>query len=89
MPKLNKLYEKYKDQVEVIGVNLQESESEVEKFANDYKLSFPIVMDPGSEVSSAYGVRYTNYHVLIDKEGNIAGVVPGDISESHIQSLIQ
>jgi peroxiredoxin len=89
MPKLNKLYDKYKDQVEVIGVNLQEDENKVEEFVKEYGLDFPIVMDPNGQVSRSYGVPYTNYHVLINKEGNIAGIVPGDISELHIRELIE
>lgn len=89
MPKLSKMYEKYKDEIEVIGVNLQEPESKVQDFISDFGISFPIVMDPGSQTSRAYGVRYTNYHVLINKEGEITGFVPGDISESQLKTLIQ
>ena len=88
MPKLSRMYDKYKDQVEVIGINLQENESVVQKFVSSANISFPIVMDPFSQVSRAYGVRYTNYHVLINKEGQIAGIVPGDINESQLKSLI-
>ncbi len=88
MPRLNQYYEKYKDQIEVIGVNLQENKSLVEKFVEQRGLTFPIVLDPASLASRSYSVRYTNYHVLIDKAGNIVKTVPGDISESDIQSLI-
>lgn len=89
MPKLSKWYEKYGGKVEVIGVNLQERDSTVERYINSAGISFPIVMDPKAEVARAYGVQFTNYHVLIDIEGNIKGVVPGDINESQILSLIE
>ncbi|MBI2086950.1 MAG: redoxin domain-containing protein [Candidatus Zambryskibacteria bacterium] len=88
MPRLNSYYEKYKDQVEVIGVNLQENKNLVEKFVQQKGLTFPIVLDPTGLVSRNYSVRYTNYHVVIDKEGNVVRTIPGDISESDIQSLI-
>lgn len=88
MPRLNGYYEKYNDQVEVIGVNLQENKSLVEKFVQQKGLTFPIVLDPTGLASRSYSVRYTNYHVLIDKDGNIVKTIPGDISESDIQSLI-
>lgn len=88
MPRLNSYYEKYKDQVEIIGVNLQENRSLVEKFVQQKGLTFPILLDPASIASRSYSVRYTNYHVLIDKDGNIVKTVPGDIRESDIQSLI-
>ena len=88
MPRLNQYYEQLKDQVEVIGVNLQENKSLVEKFVQQKGLTFPIVLDPASTASRSYSVRYTNYHVLIDKDGHIVKTVPGDISERDIQSLI-
>jgi len=47
------------------------------------------VFDPTSQASRDYGVRYTNYHVLIDKEGNVVGAVPGDISEAQIKTLLE
>ena len=89
MPKLSNWYEQYKDKVEVIGVNLQERDTTVEHYTSSAGISFPIVLDPRAEVARAYGVQFTNYHVLINKEGIIAGVVPGDIKKSHILSLIE
>jgi len=90
MPKLSKWYEeKYKDQVEVIGINLRESSGTVENFVESRGISFPIALDPRSQVANAYGIRYTNTHILIDKEGNIVREIPGDIRESDIQSLVE
>jgi peroxiredoxin len=88
MPKLNGFYEKYKDQVEVIGVNLHEDESVVERFIEKTGITFPIALDPSGIVARSYRVRYTNFHVLIDKEGNAIKAIPGDISESDILLLI-
>ena len=88
MPNLNRFYEKYKDKVEVIGVNLQERESVVEDFIKSRQIAFPIAFDPGGYASSAFGIRYTNTHILIDKDGNLLRTIPGDISETDIASLI-
>jgi len=88
MPHLNGLYEKYKDQVEVIGIDLQEQASLITPFTTDLVITFPIALDSDGKVSQLYGVRYTNFHVLIDKAGNIVGSVPGDINESDITNLI-
>lgn len=87
MPKLSKLYDKYGDQVEVIGVNLKESSSTISKFVDSKGINFPIALDSGS-VSNQYNVRYTNTHVLINKDGSVKQIVPGDLSESHIKSLL-
>lgn len=89
MPNLNRYYEKYKDKVEVIGVNLQESESTVSGFVAARGISFPIALDPAGLASSAFGIRYTNFHILIDKAGNLTRLIPGDIQDSDITRLIE
>jgi len=87
MPHLNAFYEKYKDKVEVIGIDMQENPSLVQKTITDWGITFPIALDTNGQASRAYGVRYTNFHVLIDMDGNVVRAVPGDISESDITSL--
>src|SRR3989344_3984204 len=73
IPRQQALYEKYKDQIEVIGVDLQEEPSIVEKFVSDFGLTYPVVLDPSGEIARKYRVAYTNYHVLIGKDGDIVG----------------
>lgn len=89
MPKLNDFYQTYKDRVEVIGVNLGESESDARDFIASKNISFPIVLDSYGEAARLYQMNYTNVHVLVDKNGNLVRVVPGDISESDVLYLIQ
>jgi len=88
MPNLNRFYEKYKDKVEVIGVNLQENENTVKDFIASRGISFPIALDPYGEASRAFGIQYTNTHFLVDINGNLVRTIPGDIRESDIISLI-
>jgi len=88
MPHLNTLYEKYNDRVEIIGIDLQEQAPLVQKFATELGLTFPIALDTKGQVAQQYGVRYTNFHVLINREGNVVGSVPGDITEADIVNLI-
>jgi len=89
MPKLSGFYEKYKDKVEVIGINLQEKESTVQNFISSRNISFPIALDPSGHASKAFGIQYTNTHFLIDINGNLVRTIPGDISEADIVSLIE
>ncbi len=89
MPKLNTYYESYRDDVEVIGVNLGESENDASEFIASKNISFPIVLDSYGSVAQLYQMNYTNVHVLIDKDGSVVRVIPGDISEADVLSLIQ
>lgn len=88
MPNLNRFYEKYKDKVEVIGVNLQEKDSTVQDFIASRGISFPVALDPRGQTSNAFGIQYTNTHFLIDINGNLVRTIPGDIREADILSLI-
>ncbi|MFC1649554.1 TlpA family protein disulfide reductase [Patescibacteria group bacterium] len=88
MPNMQILSDKYADDVAVIAINLQESESTIRKFVDKNNFDFIVVVDAKSEASRVMGVRYTNTHVLIGKEGNITKIIPGDVSESDFKSLI-
>ena len=87
MPRLNSWYQKYKDKVEVIGINLQEPSSTVQRFVDSRNITFPIALDPRRQASLAFQIQYTNTHILINKEGIVVRVIPGDIRESDITSL--
>lgn len=89
MPVLNGFYDQYKDEVEVIGVNLQEPVSTISQYVSSTGIDFPIVLDPDGKIARSYGVTYTNVHVLINKNGEVVRTIPGDIQESHILELIE
>jgi len=87
MPILNSYYKKYGSDVEVLGINLREDKNTVDAFVRNTGIDFPIIYDRG-QIAQAYGVAYTNYHILINKDASQHSMVQGDISESHVQALI-
>jgi thiol-disulfide isomerase/thioredoxin len=88
IPHQNEWYKKYKDHVEVIGINMQEEPSVVKAYIEKMGIVYPIALDPSADTTHAYNANYTNYHVLIDTQGNIVKTIPGDISEQDFISLI-
>jgi peroxiredoxin len=46
-------------------------------FAENLKLTFPILLDPASEVARQYGVRGLPTTYLIDPDGRLIGAVIG------------
>lgn len=88
MPRQNEWYLKYKDKVEVIGIDMQEDPSVVAAFTKKLGVEYPIAFDPNASATRAYNASYTNYHILIDKNGNIVKTIPGDISEQNFLFLI-
>jgi len=87
MPKTQKLYEQYGEEVEIIGINLKETIGSANRFIDRHNITFPNGIDGGA-IANAYGVRYTNTHFLIDQDGNLVDQFSGDLNEGHIQSLI-
>jgi peroxiredoxin len=70
MPSLSGLHEKLKDLgLVVLGISVDESKEEYERFLERARLTFPTVRDPERSVSARYGtVKYPETY-LIDPEG--------------------
>ncbi len=93
-PALEKSYAQYKDSgVVILGVNLtnQDVVSEVESFVQEFKLTYPILLDrEGSISNSLYQIRGLPTTFFINREGIIRTVlVGGPMSETFIRSKIE
>jgi peroxiredoxin len=89
MPYINNQYHQFKDQgVQVLAVNVGESKLAVEKFAENHKLDFPIVIDKDGQVQSAYGIDPLPASFLIDKNGKVIKYYTGQMSEETVKELM-
>lgn len=80
MPLVEDQFQQYKDQgVQILAVNIGETDIVVNNFVNKYELSFPILNDKNQEVLTAFGVDRLPVTFLIDKEGNVVRVHTGEI----------
>ncbi len=78
MPSLNKLHNKYKSiGFKVIGVNVEESNTNAKVFLKENKVSFPILWDKKNKVSKQYHVSAMPTTVLIDRDGKIRYIHKG------------
>ena len=75
IPSMVELYQRYKDSgLEIIGVNLDKlGKSEVEKFSQEYKINFPVVLNSAGDVASRYGVVVLPTTIFLDRNGRIKG----------------
>lgn len=90
MPYINNQYKQYKNQgVQVLAVNVGESELAVGKFASRYKLEFPIVIDKDGQVMNAYGINPLPITFLIDKEGMVVKSHTGELSEKMVKEFME
>jgi peroxiredoxin len=90
MPYINNQYHQYKDKgVQVLTVDIQESELVVNQFAERLKLDFPIMIDTDKEVMSTYGIDLLPATFLIDKDGKVVKYYTGELSEDKVREFME
>ncbi|TCZ74275.1 TlpA family protein disulfide reductase [Paenibacillus albiflavus] len=90
-PDLVKLYEKYKDEFDLYGVNITPGDSlkNVRDFVNRHELTFPILMDMEGKVTDLYGIQPIPTSFLIDTNGVIQEVFYLETYESLERKLLK
>ena len=72
MPSMEQLYQKFKDKDFVmLAVDLREDKDAVEKFIEEYKLNFPVLLDSKGKVGRTYMVTNIPTTYLISNQGNL------------------
>ena len=71
MPILNGFAKKYKDKIEIIGVNIGEDKKTVASFVKDVGIEYKILLDTGGQAAKIYNVIGVPTNVLINKAGLI------------------
>ena len=93
-PLLEATWRKYKDQgVLVLGVVIQDNETNAREFMRRFKFSFPNALDPGSKVSIDYGVYGVPETFFIDRQGRIAykhvGALTPELVDAQVRSILK
>jgi peroxiredoxin len=80
MPAIEKVGKEFKSKgVKILAVNVGEPDLIVKKFAEQYRLTFPIMIDNNKEVLRAYGVDPLPTTFLIDSKGRVKEVIIGGL----------
>ncbi|MBU8788754.1 MULTISPECIES: thiol-disulfide oxidoreductase ResA [Bacillus] len=88
-PYMANQYKEFKDQgVEIVAVNVGESNLAVRNFMNEYGVNFPVVLDKDRQVLDAYDVTPLPTTFLINPDGKILKVVTGTMTESMIHDYM-
>ena len=97
LPAFNNMYEKYKDEVHFLFVNLTDGSREtvegVTQFMEEEGYTFPVYFDTTMEAATIYGAYSIPMTFLIDDEGvpvhYQAGAMPEEAIEQFIETLIE
>ena len=98
MPDIQKLYEEYSaqgEEAEVVilgvagpGIGQEGSVEEITKFMEENGYTYPVLMDTKGEMFTQYGISAFPTTFMIDKEQNVYGYVPGQMTEDIMRSII-
>ncbi|MBT2293003.1 TlpA family protein disulfide reductase [Paenibacillus albidus] len=89
-PELNRMADKYKDVLDVYGINVtsEDYKPNAERFIKKYKLTFPVMFDLKGEVFAKYNGAVFPTNVFIDKNGVITEIVLGVLSPEDLEKKI-
>ncbi|WP_438311552.1 thiol-disulfide oxidoreductase ResA [Sporosarcina sp. FA9] len=90
MPAMGRQYQVYKDQgVQILAVNIAESDLKVRAFAEQYGMVFPTLIDTTKSVMQTYNVKPLPTTLLINPDGKIVKIITGEMSENDIKSYME
>lgn len=89
-PYIDNQYEHFKDKgVQVIAVDVGETEFAVRQFVERHELTFPVVIDQNEEVQTAYGINPLPITFLIDKNGTVVKSHMGQLTEAMVHDYMK
>ena len=72
----------------ILGVNQQEQPESVQKFADEFSVTYPVLLDRSGEVSQAYGVgRGMPISFLVNPAGVIEDVTFGILTDEDLEEI--
>ncbi len=88
-PIFNKVYDRFKGRVEMLGVLMKSPQKDAEEFLRKNKINFKLALDPEGKVGKAYGVTGIPEIFFINREGYIVDENFGGLEESELTEKIE
>lgn len=90
MPYMQDLYPEYKDKgIEIVAVSLDATEIVINRFIDNYDLTFPVPHDTTGELMDLYKVGPLPTTFFISPEGEITEVIEGGLTLDSIEGYLQ
>jgi thiol-disulfide isomerase/thioredoxin len=89
MPTFEAFYQEHKEKgFIIVAIEAGQPQAEVAEFANSYKLTFPIWLDPHSKALDAFRNQRLPSSYLVDREGTVRLAWTGAISRQMMDEYI-
>ena len=85
----NDYYQTYKAKgLGVIYINTDPKPGEVQKFVNELKITFPVVLDPDRKIADQYRVQVVPQTIVLDPAHRVIGAILGGVSKEELDKLL-
>ncbi len=89
-PHLVELYNELdKDQVEFVGLNLQETPAAVQSFKEEFFIDYPLLLNEGGELTDIYSPIGLPTTWFIDQEGIVRFTFSGPLTKESLQVILE
>jgi cytochrome c biogenesis protein CcmG, thiol:disulfide interchange protein DsbE len=89
MPAIQQAYEEHKTEGLVVwGVNVAETREQVDSYAHELNLNFPLLLDTDSKVSHQYRVFGLPTSVFVGRDGVIREVAIGEMGKESLAAIL-
>lgn len=89
-PIFNKFYDKYRKKgLEIVYINNNGTNpEEVQKFADDLKIQFPVIFDQEGKIAKQYNIRAQPLALVLSPEHKLLAALLGGVSEAELNELL-
>ena len=90
MPEMQKIYDQYKDQVEIVGISMgpRDTPESVRQFLNENHYGWTFIHDPDYAVATEYRIQAIPTSFFIDRNGVIKAMNIGPMDTATIQGYL-
>ena len=88
LPSVEKLYQKYKESIIIIAVNVREKKDKAVLLIDESNYTFPVIYDEERLITDLYRVQPIPLNIFINKSGVISKKVVGAVKESELEKYI-
>jgi peroxiredoxin len=89
MPELQAASQRLAGQVAIVGVDQAETPAQVQAFASQFGITYPIPLDQNADASRLYRVRSLPTTFFIDRSGVIRQMQIGPVTEATLAQLLK
>ncbi len=90
MPAMQEVYETYRKRGFVIlAVNFKEDEAQVRSFVDEFRLTFPVLLDKSGNVAAQYRVVGLPSSYFVDAKGRVQAVRVGAMDKEYMETQVR